>query len=180
MRKLKIEDRQDTPSTRGTFNIIESALDCVPKEHLSGLSRLVIVDTIDNSRQLSHTDQNLPGLYHPRYSGSLAWMEVAPNILIPQSLPLHKRFFQRFAFKSNLAATIFMLVGQHYFLSLRHSVKKSQIEGLVRAYVQERMKEWWARRNRIRARIFRPLQPTLERWNKSLRKRGKLEMRKKT
>jgi hypothetical protein len=74
---------------------------------------------------------------------------------------------------------IFSLVAQHYHLTLRHSVKRGAVEPAVRAYVEKQLKAWNEDQHKIRAKIFKPLQPTLERWSKSLAKRAAAEKKKK-
>ncbi|MCV5090861.1 hypothetical protein OFC13_29985, partial [Escherichia coli] len=78
----------------------------------------------------------------------------------------------RLAFKNNLAAVIFSLVGQHYYLTLRHSVRRTQIEAAARRYAEERLRAMHEQEHKLRARLFRPLQPTLERWARALQRRA--------
>jgi hypothetical protein len=40
--------------------------------------------------------------------------------------------------KGNLAGLIFSLVGQHYYLTLRHSVKRQGMEGQIRQYAEKK------------------------------------------
>ena len=94
------------------------------------------------------------------------------HVLLPRSQPFFKRLLPSLSWKGNLAAVIFSLVGQHYYLTLRHSIKKSQIEPAVRAYTEKHLRAWNEREHSFRARLFKPLQPTLERWARSLQKRA--------
>jgi hypothetical protein len=113
----KIENsssRQKLPS--GTEANIKKILSTIPKEHLRGLERLRLVDSISDPR-LRNTQKNLsqlPGLYHPRQGSQTAWIEVALDVLLPKDAPLHKRLLPRLSFKANMAAVIFSLVGQHH------------------------------------------------------------------
>ena len=93
--------------------------------------------------------------------------------------PFHKRIIPRLSFKGNLVAVLFSLVGQHYYLTLRHSVKRGAIEAQVRAYVEKQLKQWNEEQHKIRVKIFKPIQPTLERWGKSLAKKQAAEKKKK-
>ena len=86
--------------------------------------------------------------------------------------PFHKKIIPRLSFKSNLVALVFSLVGQHYHLTLKHSLKKTQLEPAVRAYTEKQLKAWNEKKHSFRAKLFKPLQPTFERWAKSLQKRG--------
>ena len=120
----------------------------------------------------------LPGLYHPKQGPKGAWLEVAINVLLPADKPFHKRIVPRLSFKSNLVALVFSLVAQHYHFTLRHSLKKTQLEPAVRAYTEKQLKLWNEKKHSFRARLFKPLQPTFERWAKSLQKRAAAEKKK--
>jgi hypothetical protein len=98
--------------------------------------------------------------------------------LLPGNKPIHKRIIPRLSFKGNLAAIIFSLVGQHYHMTLRHSLKKTQLEPAVRIYTEKQLKAWNEKQHSLRARLFKPLQPTLERWAKGLQKRATAEKKK--
>ncbi len=121
---------------------------------------------------------DLPGLYHPRQGAKGPWLELAIGVLLPTDKPIHKRIIPRLSFKGNVTAVLFSLVGQHYHLTLRHSVKKTQIEPAVRLYTEKQLKAWNEKQHTIRARLFKPLQPTLERWGKTLQKRAAAERKK--
>lgn len=172
----KIENsssRQNLP--KGTEANIKKILSTLPKEHLRGVERLRLVDSISDPRLRNMPVQQtrLPGLYHPRQGSQPAWIEVALDVLLPQDVPLHKRLVPRLSFKANMAAVIFSLVGQHHYLTLRHSVKKGQIEASIRAYTEKHLKKWNEKEHTLRARLFKPLQPTFERWAQSLQRRAK-------
>ena len=81
----------------------------------------------------------------------------------------------RLSFKSNLVALVFSLVAQHYHITLKHSLKKTQLEPAVRAYTEKQLKAWNEKKHSFRAKLFKPLQPTFERWAKSLQKRAAAE-----
>jgi len=177
---IRIEFSTGLKLPRKTQRWIEHLLSCLPKEHTRGIDRIKLVDEINAPRlknQQQHSD--LPGLYHPRQGTQPAWIEVAAGTLIPRSKPLLKRIFPRLSFKGNLAAIIFSLVGQHYYLTLRHSIKRGHIEAAVRAYTEKHLRIWHERQHSIRSRLFRPLQPKLERWGRSLQKRAAAERKRK-
>jgi hypothetical protein len=172
----KIENHsshQKLPSK--TEETIRKILTALPKEHLRGIDRLRLVDSIVDPR-LRHTQKNvsqLPALYHPRQGSQSAWIEIALDVLLPKNAPLHKRLLPRLSFKANLAAVIFSLVGQHHYLTLRHSVKKGQLESSIRIYTEKQLKKWNEKEHGLRARLFKPLQPTLERWARNLQRKAK-------
>lgn len=171
---IKIDNLSNRQPLPGTLTeTINRIVDAAPREHLRGLERIRLVDIINDPRLRAGQTANLPGLYHPRQGSQPAWLEVALDVLMPQSIPFYKRWMSRLSLKTNLAAVIFSLIGQHYLLTLRHSVKKGQFEQSVRVYTEKQMKRWNENEHTFRARLFKPLQPTLERWARSLQKRAK-------
>jgi hypothetical protein len=176
----KIEFDAGIKAPRKAKSWIEGYLEVVPREHLRGIERIRLVDKISDIR-LRNVEQrtDLPGLYHPRQGAKAAWIEVAVSVLIPQSKPLFKRLLPRLSFRGNLAAIIFSLVGQHYYLTLRHSIKRNQIEMAVRAYTEKHLRIWHERKYTVRSRLFKPFQPTLERWGRALQKRATAERKRK-
>lgn len=177
---IKIETEEGLRLPGKTQDQIEKILECLPKEHLRGVERIKLVTSINDPR-IKHIHQrtDLPGLYHPKQGVQPAWLEIAVGVLLPRSKPLLKRIMPRLSFKGNLAAIIFSLAGQHYYLTLRHSIKRGQIESAVRAYTEKNLRIWHERQHTVRSRLFKPLQPTLERWGKSLQKRAANERKRK-
>jgi len=177
---IKIEDKSDGKLPRNTISNVEKILTSVPKEHLRGIDRVRLVEYITDSRaRLPAKLTQLPGLYHPRQGTQQPWLEVALGALIPRDKPMLKQIVPRLSFKGNLAAVVFSLVGQHYYLTLRHSVKRGQLEPAVRTYVEKQLKSWNEQQHSFRANMFKTIQPTLERWGKTLQKRAAAERKKK-
>ncbi len=168
---MKIETHIDSKIPRKTIATLKEILATVPPDHLRGIQRLKVVDFIDNPK-LRQQATTLPGLYIPRQGTQPASIEIATGVLLPTAQPLSKRLVARLSFYNNLAATTYSLIGQHYYLTMRHSVKRNQIEPAVRRYTEERLKAWNQNRHRFRAKLFKPLQPTLERWAKLLQKQS--------
>src|SRR4026207_1409112 len=176
---IRIENQYEGPLPKGTLQQIEDAFETLPREHTRGIERIRLVPFITDPRirgQFQATE--LPGLYHPRQGPKGAWLELAVNVLLPADKPFHKRIIPRLSLKSNLVALVFSLVGQHYHLTLRHSLKKTQLEPAVRAYTEKQLKAWNEKKHSFRAKLFKPLQPTFERWAKSLQKRAAAEKKK--
>jgi hypothetical protein len=177
---IKIENQSTRKLPKGISGRIEKMMDSLPREHLRGIERLRLVDKISDPRLKTMPQRtDLPGLYHPRQGAQQAWLEVAVDVLLPPSKPLYKRILPRLSFKGNLAAVIFSLVGQHYYLTLRHSIRKGQIETAVRSYTEKHLRLWNEREHSTRARLFKPIQPTLERWGRALQKRATAEKKRK-
>src|SRR5205807_7919769 len=121
---VKIENQYTGKLPRNTLANIESALASVPREHLRGIERLRLVSVITEPRaRMAAKGTDLPGLYHPRQGNQGAWFEIAVTPLAQANKPFHKRIIPRLSFKGNLVAVLFSLVGQHYYLTLRLSVK---------------------------------------------------------
>jgi hypothetical protein len=176
---IKIENYSQVKLPKKTEERITEILDGLPREHLRGIERVRLVDSINDPRLKNvHQRTELPGLYHPRQGGQPAWLEIAVGVLLPRSKPIFKRIMPRLSFKGNLAAILFSLVGQHYYLTLRHSVKRGSIEPSVRAYTEKHLRLWNERQHTMRAKLFRPLQPMLERWARTLQKKAAAERKK--
>jgi hypothetical protein len=174
--KIKIENNSSRSSLPSRIEEnINNIFEVLPREHSRGIDRLRLVDSIQDPRvrNLQQRSSLLPGLYHPKQGAQQAWIEVALDVLLPRDKPFHKRLLPRLSFKANLAAVIFSLVGQHHFLTLRHSVKKGQLESSIRDYTEKHIKKWGEKNQGLRSRLFRPLQPTFERWARSLQRRAK-------
>ncbi len=169
---IKIENMAGTKLPRRTEQVLAEIINTVPREHTRGLERLRLVDAIHDPRIPTPQRAKLPGLYHPRQGAQGAWIEVATGVFLSQSQPFFKRLMSRLSFKGNLAAVIFSLIGQHYYLTLRHSVRKGQLEASVRTYTEKYLKVWSENAHTFRSKLFKPLQPTLERWAKKLQKRA--------
>jgi hypothetical protein len=176
---IRIENQYEGTLPKGTLQQIEEALDSLSREHTRGIERVRLVGFISDPRLKGPFQATeLPGLYHPRQGPKGPWLEIAVSVLLPSDKPFHKRIVPRLSFKSNLVALVFSLVGQHYHLTLRHSLKKTQLEPAVRIYTEKQLKVWNEKKHSWRARLFKPLQPTLERWAKGLQKRAAAEKKK--
>lgn len=174
---LKIENQSTIDLPKKTDDALASILKSVPIEHMRGLEKLRLVDFIKDPR-LKNLDMpmksDLPGLYHPRMGNQAAWMEIATGALLKPTESYFNRIMPRMAFKSNLAGLVFSLVGQHYYLTLRHSVKKNQLEPQIRQYAEKMLRAWSEKQaeNSWRGKVFKPLRPLLERWAKWLNKKA--------
>lgn len=176
---IKIENTVERKLPKYTVPNIEAAFDSLPREHTRGIERIRLVEFISDPRlkgALQGTE--LPGLYHPRQGPKGPWLEIAMGVLLPSNRPIRKRVIPRLSFKGNLTAIVFSLVAQHYHLTLKHSLKKTQLEPAVRAYTEKQLRLWNEKKHSIRARLFKPLQPTLERWAKGLQKRAVAQKKK--
>jgi hypothetical protein len=150
---------------------IDKVLDCVPVEHLRGFGRIRVVDRISDPRLPKAQSEILPVLYHPRLPGTpSAFGEIALAVVFPAE-SFFKRLMRRANRKPIVAELVLSLVAQHYLFTLTSRKKKGgEIERAARDYVQKYFKVWRDRQSGLRARLFKPLVPFVERWQKSLRR----------
>lgn len=176
---IKIENHATITLPKKTHSWAEGIINSLPREHLRGVDKIRLVDVISDPRLKALNQRSeLPGIYHPRQGAQSAWLEVAVGVLLPSKPPFYKRLMPRLSFKGNLAAVIFSLVGQHYYLTLRHSIKKGQIEVGVKNYAEKHLRLWHQQQQGFRYRLFKPFQPTFEKWGRSLQKRVSAEQKK--
>ena len=177
---IKIENKSNLKLPSKTEETINSVLDCVPREHLRGLNRVVLVDRIvPDSRIQLPTTTELPGLYHPRQGTSQPFFEIALNALLMPTEGFFKRIAARLNFKASLAYLTLSLQAQHYHFTLSHGLKKHQYEGAIRSYVEKHLEGWRESQGGWRVKLFKPLRPWLEKWSKKLKKRYEQEQKKK-
>ena len=176
---IKIENQSTRTLPKTIEPYISELLDFLPREHLRGIERVRLVDNVSEvAIRGSVSTSKLPGLYHPKQGVKPARLEIAVNVLLPNKEKFYKRVMPRLSVKSNIAAVLVSLVGQHYYLTLRHSVKRGQLEGLVKAYTEKQLRLWHETKHKTRAKIFKPIQPWLEKWGKALQKRAAEERKK--
>lgn len=175
--KVRIENTASFPLPKDYQTSINKVLDFLPLEQTRGVERIKLVDYINDPR-LKNMDVplkgDLPGLYHPRVQHSAPWFEMSMGALLQPTEGFVKKFMAKSSFKGNLAGLLFSLVGQHYYLTLRHSVKKTGLEPQIRQYAEKNLKAWSEKQaeGSIRAKIFKPFRPVLERWAKWLNKKA--------
>lgn len=157
---------------------VEKVLDVVPAEHLRGLTKIVVVDTITEPRLSATQRATLPALYHPRMAGQSAWAEVSLNVLAPKE-KFPKRLLTRLALKSNLAQVVLSLVAQHYHLTIAKGVKKTLLEPSIRSYVEKYFDAWREKEGGLRVKLLKPFKPQLDKLAKRLAKKYKQELAKK-
>jgi hypothetical protein len=174
---IKIENQATIQLPKYTEEVIQDVTTSIPIEHLRGLEKIRLVDFIKHP-QLKNTPVpikgDLPGLYHPRAGNQAAWFEVSMGALLQPTEGFGKRLMAKSSFRGNLAGILFSLVGQHYFLTLRHSVKKQSLEPQIRQYAEKNLRSWSDKQSEksFRAKLFKPLRPFLERWAKWLNKKA--------
>lgn len=175
--KVKIENQSSINLPKNTEELINNVLDFLPTEHIRGLEKIKIVDFINNTALKQANVEikgDLPGLYYPKQPTQNAYVEVSAGALLQPTEGFAKRLMAKQSFKGNLAGVLFGLVGQHYYLTLRHSVKKQNMEPQIRQYTEKNLRSWSSKQNAnsFRAKLFKPLQPTFERLAKWLNKKA--------
>lgn len=174
--KVKIENQSTIDLPKNTDDTINNILDFLPTEHIRGLEKIKIVDFINNTALKNANvafKGDLPGLYYPKQPTQNAYLELSAGALLQPTEGFAKRLMAKQQFKGNLAGLLFGLVGQHYYFTLRHSVKKQNLEPQIRQYTEKNLKSWSAKQNvnSFRAKLFKPLQPLFERLAKWLTKK---------
>jgi hypothetical protein len=175
--KIRIENASSIPLPKDYEASINKALDFIPVEQYRGVERIKLVDFINDPR-IKGADMpvkgDLPGLYHPRVQNQAPWFELSMGALLQPTEGFVKKFMAKSGFKGNIAGLIFSLVGQHYYLTLRHSVKRTGLEPQIRQYAEKNLKAWSEKQSEgsVRARMFKPFRPMLERWAKWLNKKA--------
>ena len=157
---------------------VEKVLEVVPQEHLRGLSKIVIVDTINEPRLSATQRATLPGLYHPKMAGQSAWAEISLSVLAPKE-KFPKRLLTRLALKSNLAQVVLSLIAQHYQLTLSKGLKKNMLEPAIKSYVERYFEKWREKEGGLRVRLLKPFKPQLDKFARRLAKKYKAELAKK-
>lgn len=174
--EIRIENQSTIDLPKNSEETIQKVIASLPIEHLRGLEKIRLVDFIKppQMKGVPAVAGDLPGLYHPRVGNQNAWLEVSLGALLQPTENFGKRWMAKTSFKSNIAGIIFSLVGQHYYLTLRHSVKKQNLEPQIRQYAQKNLREWSEKQseNSKRAKFFKPFRPYLERWAKWLNKKA--------
>ena len=175
--KIRVENQASFELPKDAEAQIGKILDFLPTEHQRGLEKIRLVDFINDPR-LKNMDVpvkgDLPGLYHPKVGNQNAWLEISMGALLQPTEGFSKRWMAKSSFKGNLAGLIFSLVGQHYYLTLRHSIKKQSLEPQIRQYAEKNLKTWSERQqvSSKRAKFFKPFRPYIEKWAKWLNKKA--------
>jgi hypothetical protein len=173
--EIKIENASSIALPKKAEENIRSIIAFLPNEQIRGIEKIKLVDFIKHPQMKEmNIKGDLPGLYHPKVQNKSPWLEVSTGALLQPTEGFAKRWMAKSAFKSNLAGLIFSLVGQHYYLTLRHSVKKTNLEPQIRQYAQKNLKDWSEKQNANskRAKYFKPFQPYVEKWAKWLNKKA--------
>ncbi len=173
---ITIDNQSSIDLPKGAEENIHNIIKFLPSEHLIGLDKIKLVDFI-KPPQMKNVNVpikgDLPGLYHPKVQNTKPYLEVSIGALLQPTEGFAKRWMAKSSFKGNLAGILFGLVGQHYYLTLRHSVKKTSLEPQIRQYAEKNLKAWSEAQNvnNFRAKLFKPLQPLFQRLAKWLNKK---------
>ena len=143
--KIRIENTATITLPKETEVSINKVLDFLPIEQYRGVEKIKLVDFINDPR-LKNMDVpvkgDLPGLYHPRAGNQAPWFEMSMGALLQPTEGYVKKFMAKSSFKGNIAGLMFSLVGQHYYLTQKHSVKRTALEPQIRQYAEKNLKVW--------------------------------------
>lgn len=176
-KKIKIVNESEIDLPKNWEQTIYQILDYLPVEQRRGIEILTMVDFINDPRVKDakvELEGDLPGLYHPKMQNKSARMEISTGALLKPFGKWTERWMAKTSFKSNLAGLIFSLVGQHYYMTMKHSVKKQNLEAKIRKYAEQNLRGWSEKQseNSWRGKLFKPLRPVMERWAKWLNKKA--------
>jgi hypothetical protein len=176
-KKIKIVNESEIDLPKNWEETIHEVLNFLPVEQRRGIEILTLVDFINDPRVKDakvDLQGDLPGLYHPKMQNKSARMEISVGALLKPFGKWTERWMAKTSFKSNLAGLIFSLVGQHYYMTMQHSVKKQNLEAKIRKYAETNLRQWSEKQteNSWRGRLFKPLRPMMERWAKWLNKKA--------
>ena len=176
-KKIKIVNESSIDLPKNWEETIHEVLNFLPVEHRRGIEILQLVDFINDPRLKDakvDIQGDLPGIYHPKMQNKSARMEISTGALVKPFGKWTERWMAKTSFKSNLAGLIFSLVGQHYYLTMQHSVKKKGLEAKIRKYGESNLRQWSEKQseNSWRGKLFKPLRPYIEKWAKWLNKKA--------
>ena len=175
--KIRIDNASTLTLPKDTEVTINKILDFLPVEQYRGVEKIKLVDFINYPR-LKNMDTpikgDLPGLYHPRAGNQAPWFEMSMGALLQPTETFVKKFMAKSSVKGNIAGLLFSLVGQHYYLTQKHSIKRTALEPQIRVYAEKNLKVWSEKQSEgsFRAKLFKPFRPYLERWAKWLNKKA--------
>lgn len=177
VKKIKIVNESELELPKNTLENIHELLDYLPLEHRRGIETLTLVDFINESglkESKGDFKDNLPYMYRPRVQNKSARMEISLMALLKPLGNFTERWMAKSSFKSSLASAIFVMVGQHYYLTMKHSVKKDNLQAKIQKYATDNLRSWSEEQSEKswRGRLFKPLRPLMERWAKWLNKRA--------
>lgn len=176
-KKIKIINDSEVELPKNTEQTIHEILDYLPVEHRRGIEKLTLLDFIDDSglkEAKGDFKDNLPYMYYPKMQNKSARMEISMMALLKPLGKFTERWMAKSSFRSSLASALFVMVGQHYYLTMRHSVKKENLQPKIQRYAQDNLRRWSEEQSgkSWRGRLFKPLRPVMERWAKWLNKKA--------
>ncbi|MCK4830405.1 hypothetical protein KA005_82570 [bacterium] len=129
----------------------------IPKEHLIGLEKIIIVDQIEDKEK-----REVGGIYRQKYNNKPSSIELGINSIykrMPRIL-----FFFPFVATFSLSDVLYHEIGHHYHANFTHGIKKKRQEDFVEDYSKRMMKKkfrWWLR-------FISPLSPLIRYLNKKI------------
>lgn len=139
---------------------INKLIRVIPKEHLIGLDKIIILDGIPNNRR-----RDIGGLYKQRQKNQPCSIELSVSVIfkgMPKIL-----FFFPFIPDFSLADVLYHEIGHHCHKRLTHGIRKERQEAFAEKYRSEMVKKrfrWWAP-------FFIPFSPLIRLLNKKVNKK---------
>jgi hypothetical protein len=166
---MKVENLSTYKTKINFEELVATVIDALPKNHTSGISKVVFVDRIKDKAIAPDMREKLPILYHPKTPGTMAWLEVALGPML-EAEGFWRKFAAKRGLRTNLMQSLVALIGQHYHLNFSHGMKKNQFEPAIRSYLEKGLKSIQEKDTSFRARLMKPVIPYLERFGKWMAK----------
>jgi hypothetical protein len=116
-------------------NKIRQILSVVPKEHLIGIEKIIVVDEIKTKKGKTEA----AATYNRKDGRELASIEISIDAVY-HGMP--KTFFMLpFIAKFSLASALYHEIGHHYHYSYKHGINKQNKEAFAEKYSSEMLKK---------------------------------------
>ena len=142
------------------FNIekkVRKLIDVIPKDHIIGLEKIIIVDEIKNNRV-----KNSAGIYNKKHELKSASIEISAEAVyrkMPKIL-----FYLPFIAKFTLADILYHEIGHHYHYMYKHGINKNRKESFAENYRKEMLRKAF----RVWLIFFRPISPLIKYLSKTV------------
>lgn len=139
---------------------VNKLIRAIPKEHLIGLEKIIILDEIPNNKR-----RDIGGLYRQKQKNQPCSIELSVSVIF-KGMP-RIFFFFPFIPDFSLADVLYHEIGHHCHKRLTHGIKKEREESFAEKYRSEMVKKrfkWWAP-------FFIPFSPLIRFLNKKVNKK---------
>lgn len=136
---------------------ISQLIGVIPKDHIIGLEKIIIVDEIKNKKA-----KDAAGIYKKKHGMESASIEISVEAVyrkMPKIL-----FYLPFIAKFTLADVLYHEIGHHYHYKYKHGVNKNRKESFAENYRKEMLKKAF----RMWLIFLRPISPLIKYLSKAV------------